>query len=274
MQYQMSDYRRAADTIRRKLGDNWDAAVILGTGLGALEETVRETGSLPYSEIPGFCVSTAPSHRGVLVAGEVNGRRVLILSGRLHAYENYTPEQIVFPIRVLRVLGVENLVITNGSGGLNTTWDEGDYMAITDHLSFGMVSPCNGPNLEELGPRFFDISTVYDKGLLALARTVAQREKVTLREGVYAYMPGPQFESPAEVRALKMWGGDCVGMSTVHEAVAAAHCGMRVLGISHIANFAVSLSDGPVECGVVHNDKTPLVRLVAHILSELPQRKA
>lgn len=272
MQYQMNDYRRAAAFIGDRLGRGWDAAIILGTGLGALEGAVRETGVLPYGEIPGFCPSTAPSHRGALVAGEVNGRRVLILSGRLHVYEGYTPEEIVFPIRVLRLLGVERLIITNGSGGLNTDWNEGDYMAITDHLSFGMVSPCNGSNLDELGPRFFDISAVYDRDLLALARTAAQAEQVTLREGVYAYMPGPQFESPVEVRALRMWGGDCVGMSTVHEAVAAAHCGMKVLGISHIANFAVSLSDGPVECGVVHNDKTPLVRLVTRILSSLPRQ--
>lgn len=270
MRYQMSDYERAAARIRERLGAHWDAAVILGTGLGALEGAVSTTGSLSYEEIPGFCQSTAPSHRGALVAGCAGGKRVLLLSGRFHAYEGYTPEQIVFPIRVLRLLGVGILIITNGSGGLNTDWEEGDYMAVSDHLSFWMTSPCTGPNLEEFGPRFFDISTVYDQELLALAERCAEREGVRLRRGVYAYMPGPQFESPAEVRALRMWGADCVGMSTVHEAVAAAHCGMRVLGLSHIANFAVSLSSGPVECGVVHNDKRPLVRLLARILTELP----
>lgn len=274
MQFDMHDYEAAAQAIRARLGSGWDAAVILGTGLGALEQVLQKTGEMPYTDIPGFCPSTAPSHRGALVAGVAGNCRVLILSGRLHPYEGYTAEQVVFPVRVLRLLGVRTLVITNGTGGLNTTWNEGDYMAITDHLSFGMESPCNGPNLDAFGPRFFDVSTVYSARLLQLAREQAAEQGITLREGVYAYMPGPQFESPAEVRALRMLGGDCVGMSTVHEAVAAAHCGMQVLGLSHIANFAVSLCDGPVECGVVENDKTPLVRLVAGILQALPTMQA
>ena len=268
--YSMQDYNEAAATIREKLGEGWSAAVILGTGLGALEDTIEKIGEISYSDIPNFSVSTAPSHRGVLVAGYAGEHKVLIMSGRLHSYEGYTPEQIVFPIRVFRLLGIHNLIITNGSGGLNTNWREGEYMAIVDHLSFGMNSPCTGPNLDAFGPRFFDISSAYDKDLLEICEREADNLGINLRKGVYAYMPGPQFESPAEVHALRMMGGDCVGMSTVHEAVAAAHCGMRVLGISHIANFAVSLSDGPVECGVIESDKTQLVKLVGNVLRNLP----
>ena len=270
MAYCLQDYHHAANVIREKLGNSWDLAIILGTGLGDVETLIEKSGELMYAEIPGFCTSTAPSHRGALISGRIQGKTVLILSGRLHAYEGYTPEQIVFPIRVLKLLGVNTVIITNGSGGLNTNWHEGDYMAIVDHLSFFMQSPCTGQNLDEFGPRFFDISTVYDKQLLEIAQKAAEKQNINLRSGVYAYMPGPQFESPAEVRALRAWGGDCVGMSTVHEAVAAAHCGIRVLGISHIANFAVSLCDGPVECGVVISDKTPLIRLLRQIIVDLP----
>lgn len=269
MYYQSNDYELAANTIRQRFGGGWDVAVILGTGLGALEHTVSKIGSVPYADLPGFCLSTAPSHRGALVAGYAGNRRVLILSGRLHTYEGYTPEQIVFPVRVMRLLDIKTLIITNGSGGLNPDWEEGDYMVIRDHLSFGMESPCAGPNLDKFGPRFFDISSVYDPVLRCLAEETARELGIPLRQGVYAFMPGPQFESPTEVRALRLLGGDCVGMSTVHEAVAAAHCGMRVLGLSHIANFAAGLCEDPMECGVVHNDKTPLVRLVTRILENL-----
>ncbi len=269
MKYSMLDYQNAAQTIHDALGAHWDCAVILGTGLDSLETVVEQTGILYYDKIPGFQPSTAPGHRGAFIAGKVKDKNVLIMSGRLHYYEGYTPEEIVFPVRVLKLLGIENLIITNGCGGLNTAWPEGVYMAIEDHLSFLMESPCTGPNLDEFGPRFFDISTVYDKGLLRLAHECASEVGVDLKQGIYAYMPGPQFESPAEVRALRMLGGDCVGMSTVNEAVAASHCGMKVLGISHIANLAVSLSDGPVECGVIHTDKTILIQLIARIIAKL-----
>lgn len=266
MKYCYQDYLATKDWILKRMGNAYKAAVILGTGLESLEKLLNIEKVIPYSEIPGFAVSTAPSHKGNLVAGELGGEHFLILSGRFHYYEGYSMEEIVYPVRVLSMLGVRNLIITNGSGGLNTDWEEGDYMVLRDHINFFIESPCRGENLDFLGERFFDISQAYTKEYADLLLEIAQEQGIRLRQGVYAYMPGPQFETYAEVKALHMLGADCVGMSTVHEAIAAAHAGMKVLAVSHIANFAAGLCSGPVECGVVLNDKSNLVRLLKEFL--------
>lgn len=266
MKYRDVDYFIARDYLSKKIGTGFKAAIILGTGLNALEDIFCIEAIIPYQDIPGFHSSTAPSHNGNLMVGKIQNERFVILSGRLHYYEGYSAEEIVFPIRVLKLLGIDRLVITNGTGGLNTEWNEGDYMIIKDHLYFHLDSPCRGANLAFLGERFFDISKVYAKEYINLLKSIAYEQNIVLREGIYSYMPGPQFESEAEVKVLRMYGADCVGMSTVHESIAAAHCGMKVAAISHIANFTAGLCEGEVECGVVENDKTPLLRLLKEFL--------
>lgn len=270
MSYTMDNYTSAVQYLIQRLGTGWQVGIITGTGLACMEGLLCEKTELPYADIPGMGCSTAPSHRGVLLGGQTpGGVRVLLFSGRLHQYEGYSAEQIAFPVRVMHLLGIKTLLLLNGTGCLNPNWDAGDYMAITGHLSFGMESPCTGPGYEAFGPRFFDAAAVWDPALVHLAQAAAKQCGVRLRRGTYAYMPGPQYESPEEVRALRLLGGDCVGMSTVQEACAAAHCGMRALGISHLANYAAGLATSPLECGVVENDKTPLVHMVAQVLQEL-----
>lgn len=259
---------QAKEYLTRTLPAKPDVALILGTGLGVLEEAVEAQLVLDYGDIPHFRPSTAPSHAGRLVFGRSGRYNVVVLSGRLHDYEGYDADTVVFPLRVLRLMGLQAAILTNGCGCLNLNFDPGDYMLLKDHLSFFAASPCRGENLSILGPRFFDITPVYDVRLRQLAMEHAQGLPLTLREGVYAYMPGPEYETAAEVRALVMMGADAVGMSTVQEATAAAHCGLPVLAISHLANMAVGLTDAPVDCSVVQNDKTPLVQLIKRLLED------
>lgn len=267
----MQQLQQSADWLSARLPQRPQVAVVLGTGLGDLEGILKPQLIIPYEDIPDFCQSTAPSHAGRLVFGMADDTAVVILSGRLHYYEGYTPDEIVFPIRVLKLLGVQGLILTNGSGCINTGFHAGDYMLMDDHLSFFAPSPCLGANRDALGPRFFDVSKVYDKRLQALARDCAEGLDIRLQSGVYAYLPGPHFETAAEIRALRMLGADAVGMSTVFEAIAAAHCGLKVLGISHLANMAAGIEEGPLECGVIVTDKRPVLALVQRIVRRWPK---
>jgi purine-nucleoside phosphorylase len=230
-----------AQAIRPRLPFQPRVAIILGSGLGSLAEAIDDSTSIPYGEIPSWPVSTVIGHQGRLVAGKLESRKVVVMQGRVHYYEGYSMAQVTLPVRVFQRLGVEILIITNAAGAINPDFKPGDLMLINDHLNLmGMsgLSPLRGPNLEELGPRFPDMSRAYDRELLTLARQAARKAGIMVREGVYVGLAGPSFETPADLRFLRLIGADAVGMSTVPEATVARHGGTRVLGISGISNKA------------------------------------
>ncbi len=215
--------------------------MVLGSGLGDLADELGDSITISYKDIPHFPVSTVFGHKGRLVAGTLEGKRVLCMQGRFHYYEGYGFDQVVFPIQVMHALGIKELLVTNAAGGVNTAFKSGDLMLITDHIRLVADNPMRGPNIEELGERFFDMSNAYDKALNEIARTKARELGMALQEGVYMFFAGPSFETPAEIRAARILGADAVGMSTVPEAIAASHMHMRVLGISCITNMAAGI---------------------------------
>jgi purine-nucleoside phosphorylase len=221
-------------------------AVILGSGLGALADVLEDPVSVGYERIPGFSRSTVPGHEGKLVFGKFMGIPILVMKGRFHYYEGYDIEKVIFPIRVFHMLGIKNLLITNAAGGVNTGFVPGDLMAVTDHLSFNCPSPLRGPNIDELGSRFPDMSSCYDKELIKIAEGCAKDLGFELKKGIYSFSVGPMFETPAEIRALRTMGADAVGMSTVPEAITANHMGMRTLAISCITNMAAGILKQPL----------------------------
>ncbi len=232
----------AADYIRERTEYRPKIGLILGSGLNSLADAIAAPDIIATGDIPHWPVSTVPGHVGRLVIGAMGGQTVLVLQGRTHFYEGYPMDRVTLPIRVMVALGIDTMIVTNASGGLNPAYEPGDLMLIRDHLNFpGMAgnNPLRGPNDETLGPRFPDMTVPYDAGLRALARQVAADAGFELREGVYAYVAGPSFETPAELRFLQIAGGDAVGMSTAPEVVVARHAGIRVLGISSIANMAL-----------------------------------
>ena len=218
-------------------------AVILGSGLGALADEVEIDAVFPYEEIPGFPVSTVEGHAGRLVLGKLSGKNIVVMQGRFHYYEGYPMSKIVFPIRVLHSLGARSLIVTNAAGGLNPNFEPGDVMLITDHINTMGTNALIGPNEDEIGLRFPDMTHTYAPDLRALVKNISQREGISLQEGVYAAVSGPTFETPAERRYLRIIGGDAVGMSTVPEVSAANHAGMRILGFSAITNKATGDAD-------------------------------
>lgn len=237
----IADIEKAAKQVQKRSKLTPRVGLILGSGLGPLAESVEGAVFVPYSEIPGWPVSSVQGHVGRLVIGTLEGQAVVVMQGRTHYYEGYDMPRLGLPVRVMQHLGIEILVVTNAAGAVNPGYEPGDLMMLTDHLSFiGMAgqNPLRGPNLDSLGPRFPDMSQVYDRQLHSLARSVAAEEKLTLREGVYCCLAGPSFETPADLRFLRGVGVDAVGMSTVPEAVVARHGGTRVLGISGISNKA------------------------------------
>lgn len=237
----IADINAAAQAIKQKTNSTPRIGMILGSGLGALADSIENPEYVPYAEIPGWPVSGVKGHAGRLVFGTLEGQQVVVMQGRTHYYEGYDMPRLGLPVRVMQALGIEIIVITNAAGAVNPDFEPGDLMLINDHLNFiGMAgqNPLRGPNLDELGPRFPDMSQVYDRQLLALTREVAAAEGVTLREGVYCCLAGPSFETPADLRFLRVAGVDAVGMSTVPEATIARHSGTRVLGISGISNKA------------------------------------
>ncbi|GAI17283.1 unnamed protein product, partial [marine sediment metagenome] len=214
-------------------------AFILGTGLGRLAEDIEEKEIIPYSEIPNFPVSTVQSHSGNLVLGKLGNKEVVAMQGRFHYYEGYSLKEVTFPVRVMKKLGADTIIISNAAGGMNRFFKRGDLMLITDHINLFGDNPLIGPNDEELGPRFPDMSEAYSQKLIELAKKVALKEKIRLREGVYVGLTGPTLETPAEYRFLISIGADAVGMSTVPEVIVANHMGMKVLGISCITDLAI-----------------------------------
>lgn len=220
--------------------------LILGSGLGALADAVEDPIAVPYDQVPHMKRSTAPDHAGQFVFGRLAGTDVAVMQGRLHTYEGWSYADVSFPVRVVRLLGARALLVTNAAGAVNTSFSAGDIMLITDHIKFFGASPLQGPNLDELGPRFPDMSRVYTPALQDVARQCAASLGIPLRQGVYMFFPGPQYETPAEVRAARLLGTDAVGMSTVPEAITAAHCGMDVLGFTLCTNMAAGVLDQPL----------------------------
>ena len=247
MQYAFSDYQRSADAIRAKIGSfQPQVAMILGSGLGYLGDIVGNPIVVPYGEIPNFKVSTAPGHKGQLVFGTLEGKNVAVMQGRMHHYEGYSYEEVSYAVRVLRLLGCSTLIVTNAAGCINKDWKAGDLMLIADHMKFFMESPLRGENLPEFGVRFPDASHLYTPALRDMARQTAAELGIGLREGVYMYFPGPQYETPAEIRAARVLGADAAGMSTAPEVITAGHCGMQVLGFTLLSNMAAGILDQPL----------------------------
>ena len=220
-----------------------ETAIILGSGLSSIVEKMDDKKVIPFSEIPHFPVATVKEHAGELVYGHINYAPVLVMNGRAHYYEGYDMEQITFPIRVFYKLGVKNLILTNSAGGINLNYVPGDFMIINDHINLSGVSPLRGKNYDEFGPRFPDMTNVYDKKLINLMYDIAREIALPINEGVYAYLQGPNYETPAEIKMLRTLGADAVGMSTVPEAIIARHCGLRVLALSCITNMAAGISN-------------------------------
>lgn len=230
---------RAAAAVREHFSTPPDVGIILGTGMGALGARIATGVAIPYTTIPGFPLSTVETHAGRLLCGVLGGRTVIAMQGRFHRYEGYSLQQVTFPVRVLRALGVRTLIVSNASGGMNPAWNAGDLMLIADHINLLGDNPLIGPNDDRLGPRFPDMSEPYAESLRSLARDEAARQQITLREGVYVAVPGPNLETRAEYRFLRGIGADVVGMSTVPEVIVAIHAGMRVLGVSVITDMCL-----------------------------------
>lgn len=238
------NYKETTEYIKQKIGNrNPDTAIILGSGLGVLKDDIENKIVIEYKDIPGFPVSTVEGHAGELIIGELSGKTIIAMNGRFHYYEGYDIKQTVFPIRVFALLGVKNVILTNAAGGINTNIKEGSFMVINDHLSFFAESVLRGKNEDEFGVRFPDMSEVYDKKQREKMKEIIEKHTGNSLEGVYAYMKGPCYETPAEIRALRVLGADAVGMSTVPEAVVARHSGMKVVAVSCITNMAAGVTD-------------------------------
>ena len=247
MNYKFAQYQESAAYIRGKIGDfRPQVAMVLGSGLGFMGDVVEDPMVVPYRDIPHFKASTAPGHKGQLVFGTLEGRRVAVMQGRMHHYEGYSYEEVSYAVRVLRLLGCDTLVVTNAAGCVNMDWKAGDLMLITDQIKIFMESPLRGENLPEFGVRFPDASKLYTPALRQVARNAAEKLGIALKEGVYMYFPGPQYETPAEVRFARIAGADAVGMSTAPEVIAAGHCGMQVLGFTLLSNMAAGILDQPL----------------------------
>ena len=247
MNFTFQQYQESADYIRSKIGTFAPkVAMILGSGLGYMGDIVDNAIAVPYGEIPHFKASTAPGHKGRLVFGTLEGQSVAVMQGRMHHYEGYSYEEVAYAVRVLKLLGCDTLIVTNAAGCVNTSWKAGDLMLITDQIKIFMESPLRGENLPEFGVRFPDASHLYTPALRQVARDCAKELGIDLKEGVYMYFPGPQYETPAEVRFARMAGADAVGMSTAPEVITAGHCGMNVLGFTLLSNMAAGILDQPL----------------------------
>jgi purine-nucleoside phosphorylase len=268
------DIQCAVDAIRAVTPVSPTAAVILGTGLGGLVEEIELEAEIGYESIPGFPLSTLEFHAGKLLFGVLGGQKVVAMQGRFHRYEGYTLQQVTFPVRVMRALGAETLLVSNACGGMHPLWSPGDLVLIADHINLLGDNPLIGHNDDALGPRFPDMSMPYDAALRELARDVARDLKLTLREGVYVAVAGPNLETPAEYRFLRVIGADVVGMSTVPEVIVAVHGGMRVLGLSIITDAclpeALEPADIPKIIATAKAAEPHLTALVKGVLERMP----
>jgi len=265
--------QEAAAYIRKETGAEPQIGLILGSGLGVLADLIENPVVVDYANIPHFPVSTVEGHAGELVVGTIQGKQVLVMKGRFHAYEGYGAETVSFPVRVMKELGVQTLIVTNAAGGINTSFKVADLMVISDHLNLTFRNPLIGPNDSALGVRFPDMSEAYSKRLRKLAHEVAASQDFQLQEGVYVGLLGPNYETPAEIRMLRTLGGDAVGMSTVPEVIVARHAGIEVLGFSCISNMAAGILDQPLSHDEVMETteqvKPKFLKLVLGIIAAL-----
>lgn len=265
--------QEAASAIRARWAHAPAAGVILGTGLGKLAEDITEQTVIPYADIPHFPRSTAPSHKGQLVCGTLGGKPVVVMEGRFHFYEGYSLQQVTFPVRVMKALGAGALLVSNACGGMNPQWNKGDIMLIEDHINLLGDNPLIGPNDDRLGDRFPDMCNCYDRELLKLGRRVALEEQIVCHQGVFVAVSGPNLETRAEYRFLRMIGADVVGMSTVPEVIVAVHSKLRVLGISVITDMclpdALEPASLPAIIATANEAEKKLRVLVRRVVSEL-----
>ena len=261
----MQQLEATAGFIQSKISTKANTAIILGSGLGNLSSVIEAEFSIPYSEIPNFPVSTVEGHKGRLILGTLNGKKVWVMEGRFHFYEGYTAEQVVFPIRVLKLLGVENLLLSNAAGGVNKDYQVGDLMIIKDHISFFTPNPLLGKNESALGTRFPDMSEPYANAFIDKAKRIAAENQIKVHEGVYVGVTGPTFETRAEYQLIKIAGGDVVGMSTVQENIAAVHCGMKVFAMSVVTDLGIREDNNVItheEVLAAANAAEPLLTLI------------
>lgn len=243
MEYTVEFFQKSADYVMSIIKDKPEIAIILGSSLGDFVSKIKNPIEIKYDDIPNFLVSTVASHAGKLIYGEVGGKKVICMAGRFHSYEGYDFEQLVIPVRLFKLLGVKATILTNAAGAVNKSYNVGDIMIVSDHIKLNGASPLRGKNLDFFGPRFFDVTDMYTKKLRKIALKCAEGSGLIFREGVYMFFPGPQFETPAEIRAARLLGADAVGMSTVTEALTAAHCSMPLLAFSVMTNMAAGVLD-------------------------------
>lgn len=260
---------RCRELVRTRIDFAPKVALVLGSGLGGYAQKMRVVGELSYNQIPDFPVSTVEGHVGRFLFGYVGDTPVVAMQGRVHYYEGYPMEDVVLPVRLMGLLGARYVFLTNAAGGLDPSFQAGDFMMITDQISDFVPSPLIGPNLDELGPRFCDMSQVYDGQLQELLRKAAKRLGISLKEGVYLQLTGPNFETPAEVRMCRCLGADAVGMSTACEAVAAHHMGMRVCGVSCISNLGCGMTDRPLSHSEVQQTADRVAPLFEKLVTEV-----
>lgn len=273
MGYTYEFFKESADYVLSKIDYKPEIGLILGSACGTVVDEIENQVVIDFESIPNFLKATVKAMAGQLILGDLNGKKVACMNGRFHFYEGYTFEQLVIPIRLFKLLGIETTILTNAAGGINWDYKPGDVMIIKDHLKFSGASPLRGENVAEFGPRFFDVGLMYTPELREIAKECAKETTLNIHEGNYYFWTGPQFETPAEINAIRMLGGDAVGMSTVTEALTAAHCGMKLLAMSLITNAAAGMTDEPVtpeEVGEMgRQSAVQLKKLVRTIVREL-----
>lgn len=273
MEFNYRFYKESADYLLRIIGFQPEIGIVLGSGLGHFGSEIEDPIEIPYSEIPNFLSSTAIGHAGKFIFGTVSGKKVACMSGRFHYYEGYDFEELALPVRVFKLLGVRAILLTNAAGAVNESYKPGDIMIIKDHIKLMGASPIRGKNLEEFGARFFDMGDTYTSSLRKLALEEASKVELNVHEGTYFYMPGPQYETPAEIRAIRILGGDAVGMSTVTEAITAAHCRLPILALSVMTNMAAGVLPQPLTLEEVietaNRIEGPFTELVKRILRRM-----
>ncbi|KNF07425.1 purine nucleoside phosphorylase 1 [Gottschalkia purinilytica] len=269
----IKNINETTEFLNKKLETIPDIALILGSGLGSLADEIKDCVKIKYKDIPNFPTSTVEGHAGQLVFGKINDKDVMAMQGRFHYYEGYTLEEVTFPIRIMKSLGIKKLVVTNAAGSANRDFSPGDLMIIRDHINLSFRNPLIGKNYDELGTRFPDMSQAYDKDLIKIAMESGKKLKIDLKEGVYTWVTGPSYETPSEVKMMRLLGIDAIGMSTVPEVIVARHSNMKVLGISCITNMASGILDQPLD----HNEvietsnkvKNDFIRLVKEIIRNI-----
>lgn len=269
----ISRIHEARDFIKQHVDFTPEIGLILGSGLGVMGEEVENKIIIEYSAIPNFPVSTVEGHKSRFIFGTLNNKKVAVMQGRFHFYEGYKMQEVVFPVWVMKALGISKLIVTNAAGGVNKSFTPGDLMLIKDHINFAGTNPLMGPNVEEFGPRFPDMSNAYNSELINIARKCAENNDITVQEGTYMMFTGPNYETPAEIRMARVLGGDAVGMSTVPEVMTANHSGMKVLGISCITNMAAGILDQPLNhhevIDTAEKVKSKFVKLVKEIVQNI-----